>query len=98
MVPAPVVANHPSALKRHRQALKRTERNKALRTRVRHIVRALRRAVEQRDTTAASETLGHARRELDKAVTKGILHRNNAARKISRLTRAVHQLTNAPTS
>jgi small subunit ribosomal protein S20 len=92
------VANHPSALKRHRQTLKRTERNKALRTRVRHIVRTLRRAVEQQDTPTATETLGRARRELDKAVTKGLLHRNNAARKISRLTRAVHKLTAAPTS
>ena len=92
------MANHPSALKRHRQALKRTERNKALRTRVRHIVRTLRRAVEQQDTSTATETLGHARRELDMAVTKGLLHRNNAAPKISRLTRAVHKLTTAASS
>jgi len=98
VVAAPVVANHPSALKRHRQTQKRTERNKGLRTRVRHIVRALRRAVEQQDASTASETLVVARRELDKAVTKGLLHRNNAARKVSRLTRAVHKLTAARAS
>jgi small subunit ribosomal protein S20 len=86
------VANHASALKRHRQTLKRTQRNVALRTRLRHLVRAVRAAVEGNDPTEAAEKLGHATKALDKAVTKGLIHRNNASRKVARLSRAVGKL------
>ncbi len=92
MVTAPAVANHASALKRHRQTVKRTKRNQALRTRLRHVVRAVRQAVASKDTSTAEETLRRAARALDKAVSKGLIHRNNAARRVSRLSRAVHQL------
>ena len=85
------VANHPSALKRHRQSEKRRLRNRALKTRLGHLVRAVRTAVASRDPDAA-RTLARASRELDKAVTKGVLHRNSAARKVSRLARAVGAL------
>ena len=53
VVTAPPVANHASALKRHRQTVKRTKRNQALRTRLRHFVRAVRQAVAGKDATAA---------------------------------------------
>ena len=86
------MANHASALKRHRQTEKRTLRNHALRTRLRHFVRAVRQAVTGKDAPAAEETLRRATRALDKAVTKGLIHRNNAARRVSRLSRAVSQL------
>jgi small subunit ribosomal protein S20 len=86
------VANHASALKRHRQTVKRTKRNKALRSRLHHAVRDVRRAVAGGDLSAAEDTLRRATRELDQAVTKGLIHRNNAARRISRLARAVGQL------
>jgi small subunit ribosomal protein S20 len=86
------VANHASALKRHRQTVKRTVRNQGLRTRLRHVVRAVRHAVAGKDVTAAEETLGLATRALDKAVTKGLIHRNNAARRVSRLSHAVSRL------
>ena len=89
------MANHPSALKRHRQSEKRRLRNRALKTHLRHLVRAVRTAVASRDPAAAAQTLARASRELDKAVTKGVVHRNSAARKISRLARAVGAL---PTS
>ena len=92
MVTAPAVANHASALKRHRQTLKRTARNQALRTRLRHAVRAVRQAVVGKDLAAAEETLRSAARALDKAVSKGLLHRNNAARRVARLSRAVSKL------
>ena len=85
------MANHPSALKRHRQSEKRRLRNRALKTRLGHLVRAVRTAVASHDPDAA-RTLARASRELDKAVTKGVLHRNSAARKISRLARAVGAL------
>jgi len=86
------VANHPSALKRHRQSEKRRLRNRALKTHLRHLVRAVRTAVASRDPAAAAQTLARASREIDKAVTKGVLHRNSAARKISRLAHAVGAL------
>ena len=55
----------------------------------------MRTAVASRDPAAAAQTLARASRELDKAVTKGVLHPNSAARKISRLARAVGALATA---
>ena len=86
------MAEHPSALKRHRQSVKRRLRNQAVRTQLKHLVRAVRAAIAARDSKQAADTLSRATRALDKAVTKGVLHRNTAARKISRLALAVHQL------
>jgi small subunit ribosomal protein S20 len=86
------VANHPSALKRHRQSEKRRVRNRTIKTRLRHLVREVRIAISARNADAAVKSLERASRALDKAVTKGVLHRNNAARKISRLSHAVTQL------
>ena len=92
MVATTAVANHPSALKRHRQSEKRRLRNRTIRSRLRRIVRDVRTALAGKNVDAAEQSLAHATRALDKAVTKGVLHRNNAARKISRLTRAVTQM------
>ena len=86
------MANHPSALKRHRQSEKRRLRNQALKTRLRHLVRDVRTAIAGRDADTAGKTLVQASCALDKAVTKGVLHRNNASRKIARLAHAVSQL------
>lgn len=83
------MANHASALKRHRQTLKRTKRNAALRTRLRHLVRAVRSAIAGSDPAGADDKLAQATKALDKAVTKGLIHRNNASRKVARLSRAV---------
>jgi len=86
------VAEHPSALKRHRQSEKRRRRNLAVKTRLRHLVREVRTALAGKDAEIASKHLAEAARALDKAVTKGVLHRNNAARRITRLARAVSEL------
>ena len=86
------MANHASALKRNRQTEKRTARNQALRSRLRHAVRTVRRAVAGRDLAVAETSLRDATRALDKAVTKGLIHRNNASRRIARLAHAVSQL------
>ena len=83
---------HKSAIKRHRQNLKRTARNQVVRTRVRHAVRELRQTIAQKDTPTAAAQLQSVMKTLDKAVTKGVLHRNNAARRISRLSRQVAAL------
>ena len=86
------MANHPSALKRHRQSEKRRLRNRSIKTRLRHLVREVREALSARDTNAATQRLAQATRALDKAVTKGVLHRSSASRRIARLARAVTQL------
>jgi small subunit ribosomal protein S20 len=83
---------HPSAQKRHRQSIKRQARNQAIRSRVRTFVKRVRESVAARNATEASECLKSATRAIDKAVTKGVLHRNTASRKISRLTLAVRSL------
>ena len=86
------MANHPSALKRHRQSEKRRLRNRSIKTRLRHLVREVREALSARDASAATKRLAQATRALDKAVTKGVLHRSSASRRIARLARAVTQL------
>ena len=89
------MAEHPSALKRHRQSEKRRLRNQAIRTHLRHLVRVVRAAIVARDAERAADTLLRAARALDKAVTKGVLHRNNASRRLSRLTLRLNTLRKA---
>jgi small subunit ribosomal protein S20 len=89
------VANHPSALKRHRQSVKRQARNQVVKTRVKNLVRAARDAIHRGDRTAASAECIRATRALDKAVVKGVFHRNNASRRIGRLAQALSRLETA---
>jgi small subunit ribosomal protein S20 len=84
---------HPSAIKRARQNAQRNARNSALRSALRTAVKKVLVAVEQADTAAAQAELPQAVRALGKATTKGIIHKNYAARKISRLTHKVNALT-----
>ena len=86
------MANHPSALKRHRQSVKRHTRNQIVKTRVRNLIRSLRDAIRSGDKAAARTEFARAARALDKAVVKGVVHRNNASRRIARLAKAVGQL------
>ena len=81
------MANHSSAEKRHRQTIKRTARNQALRTRVRSSVKKFRTAIESSDAQGAARELREVTRVLDQAVSKGVLHRNNASRRVSRLAK-----------
>lgn len=87
------LATHKSAVKRHRQSLKRHARNQAIKARLRTTIKKVRSAIEQKDSEAARTALSVASQALDKAVTQGVLHRNSASRRISRLTVQVHQLT-----
>jgi small subunit ribosomal protein S20 len=84
---------HKSAIKRHRQNVKQQARNQVVRTRVRHAVRELREVIAKKDAANAETMLRDTMKTLDKAVTKGVLHRNNAARRISRLSHQVALLT-----
>ena len=66
-----------------------------MRTRVRHVVRELREVIASKDTAKAETMLRDTMKTVDKAVTKGVLHRNNAARRISRLSQQVAALKSA---
>ena len=80
------MANHASAKKRIRQTLKRTERNKHIRTTLRTMVKRVRVAIEAEDKDAAAAALKVAVSHIDGAVRKGVYHRKTGSRKISRLT------------
>ena len=80
------MANHKSALKRAGQNERRRMRNKAVQTRVKNVVKAVRLA-EGED---AVEKLNAAKSAIDKAAKKGVLHRKTASRKISRLAKRVN--------
>lgn len=83
---------HPSAVKRNRQNKRRNERNTMLRSALRTTIRRVTSAVTRKDVSAAQAELPVAVRALGKASTKGIIHKNQAARRISRLTRKVAAL------
>jgi small subunit ribosomal protein S20 len=80
------LANTKSAIKRIRQSETRRVRNRMIRSKVRTAVKIARTAVANPSPEARSAVLD-AIRTLDKAVTKGVLHRNTAARKKSALAR-----------
>ena len=71
---------------------KRRQRNKAVRSAARTEIRKFREAVEAGDKSAAEAQLRVASRTLDKAVTKGVFHRNNAANKKSALAKSVNKI------
>ncbi|MGH7769858.1 MAG: 30S ribosomal protein S20 [Candidatus Binatia bacterium] len=80
------MAIHPSAIKRHRQSLKRRAKNKEVKSRIRTMLKKARQAVASNDQDQISVQLREVSRELGKAVSKGILRRNTASRWLSRLS------------
>ena len=78
-----------SAEKRNRQAQKRRTRNMAVRTGVKTAVKKVRDAIAKGDAAGARQVLQAAEKALGKAASKGVLHKNAASRKISRLAKAV---------
>ena len=82
------MANTRSAEKRNRQAEKRRTRNVKVRTGLKSAVKKAREAIGQVDPNAARQAVATALRTLDKAASKGIIHKNAASRRISRLARA----------
>lgn len=86
------MATHKSAIKRHRQSLKRRSRNQAVKSRIRTLAKKVREAIQAGDAAAAASHLAVVGRALDKAVSKGVLHRNNASRRLSRLAQQVYRL------
>lgn len=87
------LANIKSAKKRILVSQKRADRNKSIRSKVKTAIKKVEVAIEANDKAAATEALKVAVSEIDKAAKKGIYHKNNAARKVSRLTLAVNKLS-----
>jgi small subunit ribosomal protein S20 len=81
------VANHKSALKRAGQSDRRRLRNRAVKTRIKHLVKEVRQAADQASGENLEAPLKEAQAVIDKAAKKGALHKRTAARKISRLTK-----------
>ncbi|MBX7055809.1 MAG: 30S ribosomal protein S20 [Pyrinomonadaceae bacterium] len=86
------MANHKSAEKRVRQNAKRNEINRSNRSKLRTSIKKLRGAVAAHDKAASTELLFPTVSLIDKAVNKGIIHKNTAARYKSRLTKHVNKL------
>ena len=84
--------HHKSAEKRLRQTEKRTEINRARLSRVRTFVKKVETAIETGDKNAAQSALQLAQPELHRATTKGVMHRNTVARKLSRLAARINAL------
>jgi small subunit ribosomal protein S20 len=82
--------NTSSAKKRLRQTIKRTETNRARMSRVRTFVRKVEEAITAGDKKAAGEALREAQPEIMRGATKGVLHKNTASRKVSRLAQRVN--------
>jgi small subunit ribosomal protein S20 len=87
------LANHKSALKRHRQSLVARARNRAVKTQVKNAIKAVHAAIEIKDAAQAKTALAQATAVIDRASTKSVLHWRTAARKVSRLSVAVNALT-----
>lgn len=81
-----------SAKKRIRQTERRTERNKARRSRIRTFVRKVEEALESGDKSAAESAFKVMMPEMHRGVSKGLLHKNTAARKLSRLSSRIKAL------
>lgn len=86
------MANIKSQMKRIKTNEKARQRNQSIRSEVRTAIRKFRAAVEAGDKSAAEAELRTASRKLDKAVTKGVFHRNNAANKKSNMASAFNKM------
>ncbi|MFC7702629.1 30S ribosomal protein S20 [Plastorhodobacter daqingensis] len=89
------MANTPQSKKRARQNERRYAVNKARRSRIRTFLRKVEEAISTGNQEAAAEALRLAQPELARGVTKGVLHKNTVARKMSRLSSRVKALAAA---
>jgi len=87
------LATHKSAIKRAKQSEVRRQRNRAVRTRVKSVVKEVRISLEKQSVEQAQAALQKAVPVIDRAVSRGALHHRTAARKISRLSKKVHALS-----
>lgn len=81
---------HTSALKELRKSKKRAERNKSLKSKIKHLVKKVEGAVAKKDFQLASSVLKTAFSEWDKAVRNNLIHKNASANQKARLSKLVH--------
>lgn len=86
------MANTASAKKRIRQTERRTARNRARRARVRTFVKKVEEAIARGDQMVATTALKEAQPEMQRAASKGVVHQNKVARKLSRLAARIRYL------
>ncbi len=86
------MANTPSSKKRVRQLVRKTEVNKARRSRIKSFVKKVDESINAGDSQSAIGALRLAQPEIQRGVTKGIFHKNTASRKISRLAKRVKSI------
>ncbi len=79
------MANHKSAIKRHRQSIKRRSRNRMTRSMVRTAIKGVQELVAKGDLEGAKTSFRSAEKAIARAASKGMYHHKNASRKISRL-------------
>jgi len=86
------VANIKSAIKRMKQAVKRNQRNRRIKSHVKNAIKNFYVHLEEKDTQKARAAYVLAGKVIDQAVSKGVLHKNNGSRKKSRLARKLNRL------
>ena len=86
------MANIKSAKKRILVNRTKADRNKAIKSSVKTAIKKVYAAIESGDKTAATAALKAATKSIEMACTKGVYHKNNAARKVSRISKAVNQM------
>jgi small subunit ribosomal protein S20 len=89
------MANHPSSEKRNRQRVKRTQRNRAIKSAVRTQVKSVRATIGAGKKDEATTGLKEAASSVDRAASKGAIHKKAASRTKARLARALHKLSAA---
>jgi len=82
-----------SAIKRHRQSERRRRRNRAVKSALKTLIKKLNLSITNKDIEGAKTTLTGIIKALHKAASKGVIHKNTASRRISRLTKRVNELT-----
>lgn len=87
------MADHKSAIKRHKQSLVRRDRNKNVKSALRTITKKVETAISENQPEEAANVLKTAVVALDKAARKGVIHQNSAARSKSRLSKKVNGLS-----
>ncbi len=89
------MANHKSALKRARQSEDRRLRNRSRKTRMKNVIRSLEEAISAKSVDQVRDKLQAAISIIDTTASKGVIHRNTASRKVSRLTKKANAFMNA---
>lgn len=84
---------HTSAIKRHRQSLKKRARNVETKSKLRTLIKRARQAIDAKNHETAANQIRTVDRELSKAVSKGIIKSNTASRWLSRLSRSAARIS-----